>query len=564
MAKIIKKLDLDLSSLPASGETRAFQVIGDAGAIFSLDIKNEDDYWYDFVSGTFASGNIQSSSRLKNKIIPEGGSYNGSIKFPSITDNDHYDIFLFAENAFDTEHAQYKEVRFGDGSIDINSCEGSGSNLIQKIIYQYTDTTVTLSARSARYTAGFASVSITNDTVVVGRNQNSGKVPFTVKVAVAATKAMRILTQPTARHLYYYEPVTLGTGQVITGENIWTAVAKGTRTGGNGGSSSVDINLTSTLPSAVTEFGPVGYRVTGTSTDDLLNDHIVLVEAYDAAAPSITISKEVAVANGTTLSFTPPSYHRWSINASSSMHNLRSGMRVSFSTGADADIDTVSGRTAVISNFEDTTDYVTETMASDGSVRKATNTAVNFSSPALDNAGYKPTITEGKITKQLGNVTFDQFILHDATNRAMWIYNYGVKDIKSVLGTDIIVSDLAVELTDSTYVSGTKPKTNTSGAVSASATIGVDDREGIIDGVSQISGIGIAAGAVNPTINSGGGADGAGNWTASAAQTLEDNIELTIENTSRFAIITGNIEFLNVDTASFTLYFDMDSFLSAS
>ena len=561
MAKIIQRLDLDLSSLPAAGETRVFQVTGDAGAIFSLDIKNEDDYWYDFKAGTFASGNIQSTSRVKNAKIPENGLYTGTIKFPSVGDNDHYDVFLFAENAFDTEHVRYREVRFDDGSIDINSCVGSGSNLVQKIIYQYTDTTVTLSARSAGYTTGFASVSLTNQTFVIGRNQSSAAVPFTVKVATAATKAMQIVTQPVEKHLYYYEAVTLGTGQVLTGEDIYTAAAKGTRTGGNGGSAAVDINLTSTLPAAVTEFGPVGYRITGTG---IPTTHPVTVSSYDASGPSIVVSEEVEVDNGTTLSFTPPSYHRWSINASSSMHNLRRGMRVSFSTGADADIDTVSGTTALISNFEDTTTYITEDMASDGGVVKTENTAINFSSPALDTAGYKPTITDGKITKQLGNVTFDQFILHDATNRAMWLYNYGVRNIKDVLDVDIVVTDLAVELTDSTYVSGTKPKTNTSSAVSASATIGVDDREGIINGVSEISGIGIAAGAANPTVNSGGGADGAGNWTASAAQTLEDNIELTIENTSRFAIITGNIEILNVDTTDFTLYFDLDGFLSAS
>ena len=87
MAKIIQRLDLDLSSLPAAGETRVFQVTGDAGAIFSLDIKNEDDYWYDFKAGTFASGNIQSTSRVKNAKIPENGLYTGTIKFPSVGDN---------------------------------------------------------------------------------------------------------------------------------------------------------------------------------------------------------------------------------------------------------------------------------------------------------------------------------------------------------------------------------------------------------------------------------------------------------------------------------------------
>ena len=50
--------------------------------------------------------------------------------FPSITDNDQYDIYLFAGSAFDTIHADYKEVRFGDGSLDINSSKGSNSSLL--------------------------------------------------------------------------------------------------------------------------------------------------------------------------------------------------------------------------------------------------------------------------------------------------------------------------------------------------------------------------------------------------------------------------------------------------
>ena len=44
MAKIIKDLVIDLGSIAYAGEQRSFSVIGDDGAIFSLEIKNEDDH----------------------------------------------------------------------------------------------------------------------------------------------------------------------------------------------------------------------------------------------------------------------------------------------------------------------------------------------------------------------------------------------------------------------------------------------------------------------------------------------------------------------------------------
>jgi len=119
-----------------------------------------------------------------------------------------------------------------------------------------------------------------------------------------------------------------------------------------------------------------------------------------------------------------------------------------------------------------------------------------------------------------------------------------------------------VELTDSTYVSGTKPTTTTTGTVSNSTTIGVADREGIIQNLSTISGIGINPSVANPTITSTQ-ADGAGNWTASAAQTLESGITLTIDNTSRYAIITGEIEINQFGNQDSIVFFNLENLLTA-
>ena len=82
--------------------------------------------------------------------------------------------------------------------------------------------------------------------------------------------------------------------------------------------------------------------------------------------------------------------------------------------------------------------------------------------------------------------------------------------------------------------------------------------------MSRISGIGINPALQNPLITAGGGADGAGNWTADGAQTLESGITLTVENTGRVATITGNIEIIKAGNSDQTLRFDVEKLLSTS
>ena len=68
----------------------------------------------------------------------------------------------------------------------------------------------------------------------------------------------------------------------------------------------------------------------------------------------------------------------------------------------------------------------------------------------------------------------------------------------------------------------------------------------------------------NPLITSGGGATGAGDWVMDAVQTLENGATLTIENTGRNAILTGNIEILEAGPTSTSIYFDVDRLLSVT
>ena len=63
--KVINEFKLDLSSLPALTSTRQFSVLGENGAGFDLEIKNEDSYYYNFVTNAFQAA----KAGLYNQVI---------------------------------------------------------------------------------------------------------------------------------------------------------------------------------------------------------------------------------------------------------------------------------------------------------------------------------------------------------------------------------------------------------------------------------------------------------------------------------------------------------------
>ena len=75
--KVIKSFNLDTSNIKEAGERRAFTVLGDNGAVFSLEVKSGSNY-YNFTTNLFQA----TQTRLTNASIG-GGSYNGNISFPN-------------------------------------------------------------------------------------------------------------------------------------------------------------------------------------------------------------------------------------------------------------------------------------------------------------------------------------------------------------------------------------------------------------------------------------------------------------------------------------------------
>ena len=100
--KVLTKFNLDLSDLPADTETRDFSIVGDEGLEFILEIKNEDNYYYNFTTNLF-----QAADARLDGLITSNNLYKGIIKFPTVTDDDQYDIFLYVLPG--GKHANYQE-----------------------------------------------------------------------------------------------------------------------------------------------------------------------------------------------------------------------------------------------------------------------------------------------------------------------------------------------------------------------------------------------------------------------------------------------------------------------
>lgn len=138
--KIIRSFNIDTSSLPATAVMRSFTIIGDPGAVFSLVVKNGEVKYYNFEDTNSTLGVFQTTrTRLLEAKIPDSGKYKGYINFPAVSDNDQYDIELWAEPHFDTKHIDYSEILNTDGTINTSKSFGSDSLLLQKTIYQYID-----------------------------------------------------------------------------------------------------------------------------------------------------------------------------------------------------------------------------------------------------------------------------------------------------------------------------------------------------------------------------------------------------------------------------------------
>ena len=104
--------------------------------------------------------------------------------------------------------------------------------------------------------------------------------------------------------------------------------------------------------------------------------------------------------------------------------------------------------------------------------------------------------------------------------------------------------------------------TTTSGAVSSSTTIGLAEVRDISQGM-VVSGPGINAAVVNPTVVSKNAVSGAGNIVVSSAQTLESGQTLYFDKGTSSLTMRGTLEVSNMGISDINIFFDAERFLDA-
>ena len=534
--KVISSFTLDTKNIKEGGEGRVLSISGEEGAVFSLEIKSGSNY-YNFQTNLFQAN----KARLDN-ISLGNGVYKKNVTFPPVSAGAKYDIYLTAEG--ETEHADYKEVRFADGSMDINSTTGSNSRLVQKVIYQTLDVTVTINGYSPNGTV--TGVNTTSATVSASREKSTVKIPFTYKFTATSTRTLSINRQPVSSDVVAFVMATVGSPVDIPGENTFpTVTGTDTVNGSIGGETRVvmDANVATKMSA--------GDRVTGTGIP--VGSVVTVLELNPDGdnVKEFSVSETVTISDGVTLSFSNRRNYRWEMSSTSiDLSKLALGMK-QISSGFFAAQPIIK-------------DYVDEVVIFEGEKKQETIEKVRI--PGVDTRGIKPLIVRDGTTKVVTtttgsstnpiNITFDQqALLSFGSGANARIFSYGEPEINRLTGYDVEFSDLAVSLTG--------VSTTTTAAVSASTSVPVTQRAGIMDGISSVSGIGIDASAVNPTVASGAGSViGAGTIVLSAAQTLEDGITLTFPGAGTVATITGNIKFNYVGNEDVTLRFDIEKFLT--
>jgi len=613
---VIKSFNLDTSDIKAAGEVRTFNISGDNNAVFSLEVKNGNNY-YNFQTNSFQAA----ETKLSNITIGTG-SYKGNITFPKVAAGAQYDIFLFSETNHDTRHADYVEVRAADGSIDINSSTGSNSNLVQKVIYQTLDVTITLSGYS---TLGNVTGTSATQTITTSRNKSTGKIPFSLGYTVTSTRTLTINKKPTSNDIIAFIEATVGSSGVnIPGEDIYPTVTAANKVV-NG---AVTSGTVVTMDDDFTGLWAVGDKITGNAALDARTQAtaVTVASINPSNAKQFSMSEAIAIDDDETLSFSARQNYRWPISSTTTdLSKITAGMTSIHDSG-----------------HVKVADYVQQTTVLEGEVGEYK--VDNIRIPALDTLGQKPisvrdgttkvvTTTVGSSTNPI-NITFDNQTKLSTLPAAFKIFSNGTAEIERLTGYNLEFSDLDIALTE--------VKTTTTAAVNSSTSVPITNRDGIMDGISRISGIGVdttiagtdtvngavtsgvkvvmdanvantmsvgdritgnaaldrttvTVAALNPdgdnvkefsmseavalgdglalsfsnqknleprVVSGAGSVTGAGTIVLSAAQTLENGIELTFPGASTIATITGNIKVNKAGNKDVTLRFDLEKLLT--
>jgi hypothetical protein len=425
--KVIRSFDLDLSDLTYASETKYFTISGDNGAQFILEIKSGSTF-YNFTTNTFQAA----ASRLEKTIA--GGSYKGSITFPTVATDGQYDIYLYAVPG--TIHAAYREVRFGDGSLDINGSSGSNSLMMQKVIYQYATIDLTISGYSPNGTITGVN---TPAVISTSRGKSKAKTPFSYVFTANSFSgyAVRVLKQPSSSDvLAFIEPVVGAAPVTLPGENIYPAVTTAAIDTAGGGtrvnSVSGDQVTMFIAPSLMSGPIKVGDRIHCAARSGFASSIVTVTTTSTSPTMTFEMSQTAAslglVANDV-LSFSNQMNYSWPVT--NFADKIKAGMIVA--------PDGIVTAGTVVGDYYDTVTTLEDT--------EKEQVIVKNKIQAVDTKAQKPTIVKGLVTVQPGDITFNKQQVLALAGNTLKVGGYGINEIFRVYGWDVRFTDLKVTLT---------------------------------------------------------------------------------------------------------------------
>ena len=537
--KIIEDIIIDTSDINISKiKSLPFKIIGENGAVFSLQVKDVDNNkFYDFATSAFVS-----EEKMLSRQQIRGFSFNSTIKFPTLSAATKYEIYLLADYISGTKHTDYSEVRDVNGNIDVNASKGSSSLMLYKEIYQTANQVLTITPVSVTSDTNFTSVTMASSTKTVNYGGSLNKASFELKVTQANGKAVSIDRQPTAADFAARAATTLDAevadytaDYVGTISHYWLdtnnanlATNRSTDTV-NGDFSGGTTKIV--MDSAVSTKMKVGDRVIGTGIATTAEITVAALNPDGDNANEFSVSSAVEIADGTTLSFTPPHYFRYTSN--NNILDIPIGASL---VGGDADgITALTNTSGVIA------------------------TRVTTVEPIISKERTRDNTTKIAAVAATGNITFDKKLPEDVEGEDFFFYGYGVGNIKTVCGWDIEISNVKAELTTVT--------TTTTGSTSSSTSVNVTSGHGIMDDVSVVSSPNMNRAVVNPTVTNIGSYNVSSAATAtltlSSAQTFESGETLTFSGAGQIVTITGDILVRNAGVTS-TIFLDIDKFLTGT
>ena len=616
----LRDFQIDTSNISASGETREITILGDVGATFSLEIFNEDNSYYNFNTNVFQT----TKTRLNNITLDTSNSHTANVVFPVVTDADKYTVYLFAENYPNTTHAPYIEARALDDSVDINASTGSTSAIIKKEIYQTLDTTITISAISPNSLTDFGSMSVTTQAITATEGKSLGTIPFSISVTSASTKAFRINNQPQPQDLITLVSRALDATPInISTEDVYPAVTN-TDTVDGAVTSDVKVVMDSNVASKMT----VGDRITTALTGDTVNgaveasDRVVMTNAVagkmavgdrvtgndllnsgqffvaalnpggsnpnefqlgqeldsgNIGALSSGVIAEIQILDGIELKFSSrlnrttttvaalnPDGDNVKEFSMSQAIQLRDGATLSFSIAKNfrwsmANVYGLTEGTLVTGTNVTTGTFIS---SYSNSLTGDEESLLLETVPGIDTVGnaasFSRNATSNRLTiTQAGQIVFNQQQIYALGGSTV---NFIVKTpeaMKTLTGYEVSASNLKVEIADVT--------TTTTSGVSNSTTVPVASGDGIMEGVSTVSGIGIDPAAIDPTVSTINSYSGTtASLILSAAQTLENGITLKFSGAGETITITGDLTIDRVGSEDITLSFDLEKFITAT